>query len=283
MRDPGGATRPCPLCGGQELRLVFYPPLARCRRCGLVFRTEYEVRRARPDDHQRVQGRRSVLYREFLARYRPVPGGNRLLDVGCGTGEFLRLARAAGWDVLGVEIAEEAVGAARAAGLPIRPGSLASLRLPDTSFQVITFWDVLDWVSDPMEQAREANRLLVSGGILMLRVRNLAFHSAVYRLSRLVGWWPRLALPLARQYVFHQVSFNASTLRRILAEAGFGRIEITNSAPSWGDPYASLPRGGDRLLQFAKRSVSGVTSLIAISTAGRLLWGSSLLARAVKG
>jgi SAM-dependent methyltransferase len=224
-----------------------------------------------------------VLFREFLLRYRPVPGQNRLLDVGCGTGEFLRQAREAGWEVLGVEIAEEAIRAARAAGLPVRGGSLPSLGLPEASFDVVTFWDVLDVVPDPVEQAREANRLLVPGGILMLRVRNLAFHSAVYHLSRLIGWWPRLASPLAKQYVFHQVSFNARTLRRTLAEAGLGRIKIANSTPSRGDPYGTLPRGGDRLLQIAKRSVSGVTSLIAAATAGRLLWGSSLVARAVKG
>ena len=279
----GGVVRPCPLCGSQGWSPVFYRPLVRCRRCGLVFRTEYEAPHARLDDHERVQDRRGVLYGEFLQRFHPVPGRNRLLDVGCGAGEFLRQAKEAGWDVLGVEVAEEAVRVARAAGLPVCPGSLATLGLPAASFDAITFWDVLDFVADPVAEAREANRVLVPGGVLMLRVRNLAFHSAVYRLSRLVGWWPRLALPLAKQYVFHQLSFNAWTLRRTLAEAGFGRIEVTNSAPTWGDPYATLPRGGDRLLQIAKRSVSGATSLIATSTAGRLLWGSSLVARAVKG
>lgn len=283
MSRGADGARPCPLCGNQGLRPVFYPPLARCRRCGLVFRTEGLAGHGRLDDDQRVQDRRGGLYGEFLLRYRPLPGRNHLLDVGCGTGEFLRQAREAGWEVLGVEIAEEALRAARAAGLPVRAGSLVTLGLPEASFDVVTFWDVLDVVPDPVEQAREANRLLVPGGILMLRVRNLAFHSAVYRLSRPVGWWPRLASPLAKQYVFHQVSFNARTLRRTLAEAGFGRIEIANSTPSRGDPYGTLPRGGDRLLQIAKRSVSGVTSLIAAATAGRLLWGSSLVARAVKG
>lgn len=283
MRERVGEARPCPLCGGRGAVPAFYPPLVRCGECGLVFRLEFGARHGRADDAQWVQARRGRLYGEFLARYRPVPGRNHLLDVGCGTGEFLRQAREAGWDVLGVEIAQEAVRAAHAAGLQVRVGSLVALGLPEASFDVVTFWDVLDFVPDPVEQAREAKRLLVPGGVLVLRVRNLTFHSAVYRLSRLVGWWPRLALPLERQYVFHQVSFDARTLRRTLAEAGFRRIEIANSAPTWGDPYRTLPRGGDRLLQIAKRFVAGLAWVIAAATAGRMLVGTSLVARAVKG
>lgn len=282
MREGVGEARPCPLCGGRGAAPAFYPPLVRCGGCGLVFRLEFGARHGRADDDQWVQARRGRLYDEFLARYRPVPGRSHLLDVGCGTGEFLRQAREAGWDVLGAEIAQEAVRAAHAAGLQVRVGSLVTLGLPEASFNVVTFWDVLDLVPDPVEQAREARRLLVPGGVLLLRVRNLTFHSAVYRLSRLVGRWPRLALPLKKQYVFHHLSFNSRTLRRTLAEAGFRRIEIANSAPTWGDPYRALPRGGDRLLQIAKRFVSGLARVIAAATAGRVLVGPSLVARAVK-
>lgn len=279
----GGAARPCPLCGNQGLRPVFYPPLARCRRCGLVFRTESLARHGRPDDDQRVQDRRGGLYGEFLLRYRPLPGRNRLLDVGCGTGQFLLLARAEGWDVTGIEIAKAGVEAARKAGLPVHLGSLTTLDLPESSFDLVTLWNVLDFVPDPVEQAREAKRVLVPGGVLALRVGNLTFHAAVYRLSRLLRGWQRLALPLEKQYVFHEVSFNARTLRQTLERAGLERIEIANSPPTWGDPYRTLPRGGDRLLQAAKRSVHGLAWFIATCSAGRLLWGSSLVAGAVKG
>ncbi|OGL04929.1 MAG: hypothetical protein A3I03_03600 [Candidatus Rokubacteria bacterium RIFCSPLOWO2_02_FULL_68_19] len=292
MTNVAHATRPCPLCGGEWVTPVFYPPLVRCGGCGLVFRNlpriqervqeEFDDRYQRPEDEQQIQERRRALYREFLARHRPAPGRNRLLDVGCGTGEFLLLARAEGWDVMGIEIAKAGVEAARRAGLPVHLGSLTTLDLPESSFDLVTLWNVLDFVPDPVEQARAAHRVLASGGALVARVVNLAPHAALYRASRLLRRWPRLAASLARQYFFSQVSFSARTLRQTLERAGFETIEVANSLPTRGDPYRTLPRGGDRALQAVKRSVFALTWLIAACSGGRVLVGPSLLATAVK-
>lgn len=295
MRDVLSETwnsRPCPLCGSGALTPVFDPPLVRCRACGLVFRNregaqgqvreEFEVIYENPKDEQRIQDRRTPLFQEFLARYPPVPQRNRLLDVGCGRGQFLILARERGWDVMGTEVAEAAVQAARAAQLPVRLGSLTTTVLPESSFDVITLWNVLDFTSDPVEQVRVAKRILAPGGLLVARVGNLTFQSAVYRARHLLRRFPRLAALLAKQHFVSQVGFNARTLRRILERAGLERIEITNSRPSYGDPYGTLAGGGDRALQAVKRSVYVLAWLIALCSGGRALWGSSLLATAVK-
>jgi SAM-dependent methyltransferase len=282
----------CPLCGGRLLTPAFEPPLVRCRACGLVFRNqegaqaqvreEFEVIYGDPEEERHVQDRRRPVYEEFLARYRPVPGKNRLLDVGCGSGQFLRLARERGWHVVGTEITRAAAKAARAAELPVCLGSLMTATLPESSFDVVTLWNVLDFISDPVAEIRAAQRILAPGGLLVLRVSNLAFQSKVYRARRLLRRWPRLAAPLARQHFVARVSFNARTLRHTLERAGFERIEIANSMPTYGDPYRTLPRGGDRALQAVKRSVYALTWLIALCSGGRALWGSSLSATAVK-
>ena len=292
MTEVAHATRPCPLCGGAGLIPVFYPPLVRCGGCGLVFRNlpriqervreEFDDRYQRPEDEQQIQERRRSLYREFLARHRPAPGRNRLLDVGCGTGQFLLLARAEGWDVMGIEIAKAGVEAARKVGLPVNLGSLTTLDLPELSFDLITFWNVLDFVPDPMEQARAAHRILAPGGVLVARVVNLVPHAALYRVSRLFGWWPGLASTLSKQYFFGPLSFSARTLRQTLERAGFEKIEVVNSLPTRGDPYRTLPRGGDRALQAVKRGVFALTWLMAACSGGRVLVGPSLLAMAVK-
>ncbi len=292
MSEVAQDTRHCPLCGGAGLSPVFYPPLVRCGGCGLVFRNlpriqervqeEFDDRYERPEDEQQIQDRRRSLYGGFLARHQPAPGRNRLLDVGCGTGQFLLLARAEGWDVVGIEIAKAGVEAARRAGLTVHLGSLTTLALPESSFDLITFWNVLDFVPDPMEQARAAHRILAPGGVLAARVVNLASHAALYRASRLLRRWPRLAAFLARQYFFSPVSFNARTFRQTLERAGFKTIEVVNSLPTQGDPYRTLPRGGDRALQAVKRGVFALTRLIAACSGGRVLVGSSLLATAVK-
>jgi len=271
---------------------VFDPPLVRCRACGLVFRNqevareqvteEFEVVYGDPEEERHVQDRRRPVYEEFLARYRPVPGKNRLLDVGCGSGQFLRLARERGWDVIGTEIAGGPAQVARAADLPVRLGSLTTVSLPECSFTIVTLWNVLDFVPDPVAEIRAAQRILAPGGLLVARVSNLAFQSKVYRVSRLLRRWPGLAAALAKQHFAGQVSFNARTLHLTLERAGFDQIEIINSRPTYGDPYRTLPRGGDRALQAVKRFVYGLAWLVTACSGGRVLWGSSLLATAVK-
>ncbi|MFQ5830304.1 MAG: methyltransferase domain-containing protein [Candidatus Methylomirabilia bacterium] len=292
MIDSTQGARPCPLCGSPSLTPVFYPSLVRCGECGLVFRNlegvrervkeEYETRYSARAREQWVQDRRSTLYREFLTRYRPTPGRNRLLDVGCGTGQFLMLARAEGWDVMGVEIAEAGAESARAAGLRVLAGSLANAALPESSFDAVTLWNVLDFVPDPVEQVSAAKRVLVPGGILAVRVPNGSFHLAVYRLSRALACWPRVAALLRKQCILHQISFNSRTLRQTLERAKVGKIEIANSLPSYGDPYHTLRWSGDRLLQAMKRAVYALAWSIAVGSAGKVLLGSSLLATAVK-
>lgn len=291
MTSAAHVTRPCPLCAGTALVPVFYPPLVRCGQCGLVFRSlqglqelvreGFDAIYSQPALDQRVQARRERLYREFLAGYHAAPGRNRLLDVGCGAGQFLALAREQGWDVMGVEIAEAGAAGARALGLSVRVGSLPTVALPESSFDVVTLWNVLDCVPDPVEQVRAAKRVLAPGGLLFARVNNLTFHAALYRASRLLRPRPRVADLLLNQYIFNQVCFDRRTLRHTLERAGFKRIEISNSAPSYGAPYRADPRGGERVIQIMKRSVYGLVGLIAFLTAGRLLWASSLTAEAV--
>ena len=283
--------RPCPLCAGTELAPVFYPPLVRCGGCGLVFRDlaglQERVREgfdtiySQPALDQWVQARRSRLYREFLARYHAAPGRNRLVDVGCGAGQFLALAREQGWEVMGIEIAEAGVQAARAAGLLVRVGSLPAVALPESSFDVVTFWNVLDCVPDPVEQLKAAKRALVPGGMFFARVNNLAFHAALYRANRLLRPRPRLADLFLRQYIFNQISFDRRTLRRALEQAEFRRIRIVNSPPVYGDPYRTGPPAYEMAIELSKRSVYGLAWLMASLTGGRLLWASSLTAEAV--
>lgn len=293
MRTEAAGSMACLLCGGGALAPAFYPPLVRCRDCGLVFRDVpnggEQVARGfdevyrRGDADRLVQERRTVLYAEFLARHAPAPGRNRLLDVGCGTGAFLEQARRAGWTVLGLEVAESAVDMGLAAGIPMRLGSLVSASLPASSFDVVTLWNVLDCLRDPLGELRASWGVLSPGGLLMARVCNLRFHAALYRAARLARVCPPLARALGRQCFFSQASFDARTLRALLERAGFADVSISNSRPSDGDPYGTLPRETEAAARAVKRSVHLVVRAIAAGSRGRLLLGSSLSAIALKG
>jgi len=96
--------------------------------------------------------------------------GARVLDVGCGTGLFLRLARQRGAAVAGVDASAASIELARER-LP--EADLAcedpeSLPFPDGSFDVVTAFDAFQRAADPGGALREAVRVSRPGGALVL-------------------------------------------------------------------------------------------------------------------
>ncbi len=99
----------------------------------------------------------------------------RMLDVGCATGVFLQWFQAGGsWDLYGLELSEGAARVARAAGLNVFIGQLEEAAYPENYFDVVTFWDVLEHISDPRSALLETRRILKPDGILVLRLPNAA-------------------------------------------------------------------------------------------------------------
>lgn len=89
--------------------------------------------------------------------------GTRVLDIGCGSGEFLAQARAAGATAAGVD---PAPGMIALAGGDVRLGSFDLLPWPDGSFDVVTAFNSLHFTADPVEALREAVRVAVPGGLV---------------------------------------------------------------------------------------------------------------------
>ncbi|MCU0431927.1 MAG: class I SAM-dependent methyltransferase [Bacteroidia bacterium] len=103
-----------------------------------------------------------------------------LLDIGCGTGEFLNASREAGWKVTGVEPSAQARQAAKNNhGLDILDEP-ALATLADKSFDVITMWHVLEHVPDLPGRMQTLKRLLAPGGTLVVAVPNRNSHDAAH-------------------------------------------------------------------------------------------------------
>jgi SAM-dependent methyltransferase len=149
--------------------------------------------------------------RHFL----PSHGLGRLLDFGCGGGSFLERMHRQGWQVAGVDMSAGAVHGIRAQlGLRALVGSLPHPELKPASFDVVTMWHSLEHVHYPLKVLREAHRLLVPGGKLLVAVPNI--DSLAFR------WfgsaWFGLDLPR------HLTHFAPWTLHLMLERAGF-RVE----------------------------------------------------------
>jgi SAM-dependent methyltransferase len=150
-----------------------------------------------------------------------------VLDVGCAAGYFLRVMREQGWDVRGVEpSAPMRQRAQHELGSALLHASLDDPGLAPDSFDLVTLWDVLEHVPDPLATLRRARELLRPGGRLVLETQNVASPAA-----RLLGRrWQHY------KHAEHLYHFDPRTLRRALGQAGF---ELLESRPWLGGKYVS--------------------------------------------
>lgn len=116
-----------------------------------------------------------------------IPKG-RLLDIGCGVGDFLLQVKKLGWDVMGIEPSEQAASIAqtRLGFTPLQPSEYD--KLPDQSFDVITMWHVLEHVDDLKSQTNELKRLLRPGGRLIIALPNNQSFDCQYYSDKWAAW-----------------------------------------------------------------------------------------------
>jgi SAM-dependent methyltransferase len=252
----------CDFCGSDDAEILYigagwkHPvpqdcALVRCRHCGLMYLnprpTPDEINAFYPDDYPAfrpaVEDERSRLMhwarRRKLVRRRQViekySGYNtgRILDVGCGTGLFLHEMEQAGWQVTGIEPTSSAALYARTRfSLEIFQGFLEQTDYPPQTFDVITFWDVLEHTYSPVRALRYSAELLRPGGIVAINVPNWQSPDR--------GWfgphWIGLDPPR------HLFIFTCQTLTALLNQAGFQPLAWVCFMPSYFPFIISLER-----------------------------------------
>lgn len=100
--------------------------------------------------------------------------GGLLIDVGCGNGKMLQLARQLGWKTLGIELDAAAVAVARAQGLDVIQGGYEELAPYQGKAGCIICSHVLEHVHHPLRMLKMLLASLAPGGVLLLSVPNAA-------------------------------------------------------------------------------------------------------------
>jgi SAM-dependent methyltransferase len=164
-------------------------------------------------------GRRLTALRHYEIMRRYVERG-RVLDVGCASGLFLQTCAQNGWDTVGIEPAKGLSAKAKSVlgeRAEVICSTLQEASLAPDSFDVVTLWDVLEHVPEPVEFLQSCVSLVKPGGFVFANVPDL--DSVQARI--LHRQWP-LLLPEHFNY------FNRSSLERCGKKAGvklrkFGR------------------------------------------------------------
>lgn len=194
----------CYICDSSDFELVYenIPDrfvagntyhMIRCNKCGFSFLSPrpteaassqfYDLVSYQPHNlseqslfdciYDRVRKTNSRNKRRMIEKLVPI---GSLLDIGCGTGEFLLEMRTGGWDLCGMETAPEARKQANDQSLMV----MKSLEEVNGSFDVITLWHVLEHIHKIKDLFNHLNRLLKPGGYLVLAVPNIDSIDAKY-------------------------------------------------------------------------------------------------------
>ena len=243
----------CPVCGPGPTRLFVRSndrDVLRCGSCGLLFSSPRPSQREIGEyfaaeyigDRERAEVdfaalREPTLRREAALVRQLLPGGGRLLDVGCAAGAFLRLFSGdRRWVVAGVEPSRFAAEYARSTyGLDVHTGFLRELRLPGAGFEAITSLDSFYFHPEPNEDLAEMARLLAPGGLLFIEIPGLAF-----RLLKNSGPLARLRYGASARLnaALHLYFYSAATLSHLARPHGF---RLVARYPQQGPIYGSLP------------------------------------------
>jgi len=207
----------------------------------------------------RLRGRR--LARRLSWSCPPWRGQGRLLDVGCGSGSWLGVAHALGWQVSGIEMDPDAASKARRFTPAIHVGDVLSAPFAPASFDLVTAMHVLEHVPDPVAVARRMLEWLAPGGLVIVEVPNAGGLGA--RLFDRA--WSGLELPR------HLSHFTPATLERTMDLAG-GEVVWTRQQAKprhylWSLGHALRDRQLVALARLAeRRAVYGVLKLALEAT-----------------
>lgn len=228
---------PCNLCGSTEWITVINREdlnthidgifqLVRCKICGLVYQnprpllSEWDF--LYPEQYDQFTNitteefQNNIFFRYGLKKRlrnieKYVAGGN-ICDLGSATGDFLREVKIhTEWQGFGIEPSQYASDLARNYGLNVFNGTLEDGPFPGINFDVITMWNVIEHLPDPLRTLKLAYRRLKPGGILVVTTPNLDSFDA-----HLFGkYWIGYELPR------HYYVFSITSLSKFLDQIDF--------------------------------------------------------------
>jgi 2-polyprenyl-3-methyl-5-hydroxy-6-metoxy-1,4-benzoquinol methylase len=210
---------------------ILLDQVVQCTRCGLVYINPRLHNDVIVQDYKDAaiigykeqfvsqnKGREIAFTRSIQFINKLYPDRGKLLDIGTAAGTFLAVAQKYGWSVCGCEPNEWfCTWAKKHYGIHIDQGTVFQQHYPESTFDIITLWDVIEHVPDPRALLAHCFALLKPGGLLIFTYPDIG------------SWIARL---MGRHWVFlmsvHLYYFTRKTVARLLQSIGFS---ILKSSP----------------------------------------------------
>lgn len=175
----------------------------------------------------------------------------RILDIGCGTGEFLNTMKSAGWTTLGLEPSPQAAKMANTNyGLDVKsPESLFDLDAG--SFDAVTMWHVLEHVHELHDYLAKLKEIIAESGKLIIAVPNYTSNDAKHYNDK----WAGYDVP---RHLYH---FSPTSMRALLAQH---RIQVDKIKP--------MPFDGFYVSMLSEKYKTGSNQLVSAFLNGLKSW-----------
>ena len=244
----------CPICKSEHLSpysmkyTAQFPHISRtkCKECGIVFANpvaneeelnefyknyydkgnfgslQYKQKTILQFEALKKSSNKEILQFDKNVSY--YTGIGNYLDVGFGLGMHLYIAQKLGYQVYGTELDKDCISFVQ----PYLPesqlfnGDLLSAKYTDGQFELINICHVIEHVIDPITYLLELNRIIKTGGIIIVSTPNIgAIAYKIYRLLNFIN----LRIPIIVDGLEHTVIFNKINLRKTIEQNGFEVIE----------------------------------------------------------
>tara|TARA_B100001057_G_scaffold208613_3_gene209305 strand:- start:110 stop:991 length:882 start_codon:yes stop_codon:yes gene_type:complete len=176
------------------------------------------------NDKNFFEGRWNDIYNNFLEINKNIKNGSSILDIGCGWAQALLFFKNKGLDCYGFDPAIEAVEYGCKKGLNIKHAGLDGMNVFDgKKFDMVTMFNVLEHLADPVKSIEQIKEILKPDGILAIDVPNEFndFQITGRDVHGLNDWW--IAPPNHLNY------FSKDSLVNFLQSLGFS-VKISESS-----------------------------------------------------
>jgi len=157
-----------------------------------------------------------------------------MLDVGCSSGSVLKVGDSLGLKVHGVEPAPRAAATARNLGFEVFTGFLHNAKYPNHAFDIVTLFEVIEHLREPLVLAHEINRILKPGGVWLIGTGNVDSWTAHFMGAR----WEYFDI---NKHGGHVSFFNPQSISLLAQKSGFEMVEIITKRVSMANREDTSP------------------------------------------